>query len=61
MVKQLKKGGDKVEAHTVTNIIKGVVFVNTPTPDSDHILIPIDHELEPISIPPRGNPIFLFL
>jgi hypothetical protein len=43
------------ERLTVTDVIEYVCLINTTTPNSDHVLIPIDEELEPASVALRGN------
>lgn len=37
-------------AHTVAEIIKHVGFVDTATPNADHVLITVNEELEPCPI-----------
>ena len=41
---------------TVTDIVKGVWFVDASAPNTNHVLIPIHEELEPGPVAVLGHP-----
>lgn len=40
-----------IQEPTIADVVKSVCFVNTASPNSDHILVPIDQELQPGAVP----------